>query len=88
MARFNMADSPICEVCNVSEPIEHVLLNCVQYNSDRETLIKDIKKIVGPNIVITVKVILGGGNLTRDKNVKIMKSFEKFLCDTKLIENI
>ena len=88
MARFNMADSPLCEACNVLESIEHVLLNCIQYNQQRETLMKDIKMIVGKDKVITLKTILGGGNTLTEKNVQILNMVEKYLCTTKLIGKI
>ena len=40
--RFNMSDTPLCCVCDIPDTIEHLLLHCVRYNVERQTMISKL----------------------------------------------
>ena len=61
--RFGMADSELCQNCNVPETISHFLLECPVHSDQRDIMFNKLRAIGVMNP--SIKVILGG-----DENLK------------------
>lgn len=77
--RFNLADSPDCEYCGVEEDIEHLLMDCEQYEQERGAMLLNIYKILKSFPEMTLKLLLGSERLPRDTNTKITTAVGEFL---------
>ena len=75
--RINISNSPNCNYCGEIENIEHFLLQCPRYYTSRIIMKDEINKIGIRNI--TKEVLLGGGNIDKDKKAKINKIVAQYL---------
>ena len=75
--RFNMADAPLCE-CGEIETVQHFLLQCSRYDEARHDLHEHLKLhgIDGP---LTNKLLLGGENLSNEKQFIIQRLMHQYL---------
>ena len=55
-----MSNTPLCTSCNIDETVEHFLLHCKKYNSERKILIEKLNKLGISNL--TLENILSGFN--------------------------
>ena len=60
--RFSLSDIKQCDYCEEDETIEHYLLKCEEYFTQRYELLNDIRCIFCPDDIpdITVRLLLGG----------------------------
>ena len=78
--RFNMADSPLCEVCREQETVQHYLLTCRRYERQRIKLKTRLNKM---NINdINHITLLGGSQHSPKVKIQITKVVEDYLQDT------
>jgi ribonuclease HI len=76
--RFQMRDSNLC-TCGQVESIEHFLLDCVNYQTDRNTLKQKLQSI---GINFTIKDILGGGPHSSSVQKNIVNHVANYLLST------
>ena len=86
MYRFNMSTEEECSECKTVESVEHYLLKCKKYNREREILKRELDKegVTDTNI----KILLGGGNYNRRKNLKILDITKKYVKATNRIDEL
>ena len=77
MFRFNQAESPNCDRCQVPETVEHYLMSCSRFTQARLELFTAQRKEGIRNISTTT--ILGGGQLTPAQQTRIASALEVFL---------
>ena len=77
MHRFNQADSPLCNRCQVPETIEHYLMTCRKFACERSNLFRSLRQEGLYNI--NVKTLLGGDQLTPPQQIHIASALERFL---------
>ena len=78
--RFNMAPTPLCD-CNSVETIAHYLLECQLYNNERQELINCLK-IANINEPLSLKLLLGGCELSLDQQKVIVDRLQIYLKNT------
>ena len=86
MNRFNMSDSNQCNKCLVPETVEHFMLICPQYNTEREQLKRKLKQIKTNQI--TVKLLLGGDTAFQCLNKTILKLTSEYLVSTSRLDTL
>ena len=78
--RLKKIASPDCTFCGVLEDRNHFLLDCKRFAQQRAKL-KEIVKNVGATF--TVKTLLGGEKLSKEKQKTIAKATAEFIRETK-----
>jgi ribonuclease HI len=81
--RFNLATDDLCQNCNVPETIQHLILVCDKYVVPRRQLIISLQNVGINNI--SLKVLLGNTNQTKNCRRFILKQLIHFLTATKTI---
>jgi hypothetical protein len=80
--RFGMADTPMCLHCGVEETVEHFLLICALYNRERQMMISSIHALGLGVPLMSVRVLLGGGNYPRRVQHSIVRATAAYLAQT------
>ena len=75
--RIGVSDTPNCLYCGVEETIEHFLMSCHRYYSNRIILHSYLNSLGIRNI--TKEILLGGGNFDKDIKTKVNRGVIKFL---------
>uniref|UniRef100_A0A2P2HZJ0 RNA-directed DNA polymerase from mobile element jockey-like n=1 Tax=Hirondellea gigas TaxID=1518452 RepID=A0A2P2HZJ0_9CRUS len=79
LCRFNLSDSHLCETCNISETIEHYLLDCTRYQQFR---VDFERKVHFAGVQFTLRNILGGGDFPSSIQKRLLKALCKYVMDT------
>lgn len=79
--RTNQSDTDSCD-CGAIEDIEHFLLDCDLHKPQRETMCINIAQKISPIPVLTVKLLLGLDNYSKQTNITILKILSKYIRDT------
>ena len=75
--KIGLSDTQNCQYCGRLETIEHFLLHCPRYYSSRIVLQSSLNCLgVGQ---LSVKILLGGGNFSKEVKVKICKRVCEFI---------
>ena len=84
--RFNMATNEECEICKITESVEHYMLNCKKHEASREILKKELEE----NEIkqLNIKTLLGGGNFSKKVNSKVLQATMKYIKATKMIDEL
>ena len=77
MYRFNQAENPNCNRCQVPETVEHFLMSCRRFTRERQNLFTALRIKGIHNISMTT--ILGGDQLTPSQQAWIASALELFL---------
>ena len=78
--RFGLSDSSLCEFCLVEDDIEHYLIDCDKYISQRMNYFLELSYIIRPLPNVDVKLMLQGGPYPiriRNKVVSLTAEFIK-----------
>ena len=86
LTKFNMAHDENCSHCNVPESVQHFLIYCGKYQDIRGKLRTSLRQLGVTSF--TVKILLGGGDFTKDTQKQIMDVVGKFLLETGVIDNL
>jgi ribonuclease HI len=86
LSRFNLATDDLCDHCNIPETIQHLILVCDKYLVPRRQLIKKLREVGVDNI--SLKVLLGNTNQTKNCRRFILKQLIQFLTATNTIGNL
>lgn len=78
--RFNMADTPTCLTCGVSDTVEHFLLSCRNFSLGRRELTASLCNLGIPQV--SVRIMLGGGPYPRTTQHAIIKATIQYLKST------
>ena len=84
--RFDLADSPLCSICNTPESVEHYLITCRRYIAQRRKLTVALNK--NGIHTINVKTILGGAKLTTEQQKCIATHLERYIRETKRLNGV
>ena len=80
MNKIGLSETPNCIHCNLPETVEHFLIHCYRYHSYRTELKAKLQEI-GIKTLST-NILLGGGNIDKDKKSKIHKCTLKYIKQT------
>ena len=85
--KINRSNTPNCIHCNTEETIDHFILHCHRYYSQRVILKSNLNKIknnLGNNL--SIPFLLGGGNFNDETKNKIHKCLIIFIrgCGRKI----
>lgn len=80
--RIKRSDTPYCNECGENETIEHYLLECKLYESQRNNFLWKIMTILKKLPDITLKLILGGENYQPSANARIINALADYLRAT------
>ena len=72
-------ESPLCLHCNAPETIEHYLLFCRRYTTNRGKLITSLTKLGVP---INLQNLLGGGEFPSHLQINITAALEVYLRES------
>ena len=86
--RFGQSLSPLCEWCPEIETVKHFLLDCPHYNQERESMKRFITTNARIENPLTVKLLLGGAQLSAGKQEIIQSNLAKYLMDTRRINEL
>ena len=75
-----MADTPMCLHCGVEETVEHSFLICALYNRERQVMASSMNALGVP--LMSVRVLLGGGNYPRRVQHSMVQATATYLTQT------
>ena len=81
--RYKKIHSNECPVCKEKEDRRHFLLHCKRYTVYRTSMFQKIKAVVGQQVPITLKLLLGGGNFSSSKKHQIQNIVMDFILITR-----
>ena len=86
--RFNLKDTALCGhlECNKEETVEHFLCECIAHTNQRRILqqrLADLKENT-----LSVKVLLGGGEMNKEKKYRILRATVDFIENTKRFKQL
>ena len=81
MFKIGLRDTQDCQFCGGIETVEHFLLHCPRYYSDRVVLRSSLSCLGVRDM--SVEVLLGGGAFSKDMKMKINKRVCEFLRGVK-----
>ena len=81
--RYKKIRSNECPVCKEKEDRRHFLLHCKRYTVFRNIMFQKIKAVIGQQVPITLKLLLGGGNFSLSKKDQIQDIVMDFILITK-----
>uniref|UniRef100_A0A2P2I2N0 Pol-like protein n=2 Tax=Hirondellea gigas TaxID=1518452 RepID=A0A2P2I2N0_9CRUS len=84
--RFNMRDSNTCQNCNETETIEHFLMVCPAYRTQRQRMLNKLRNLNVENI--TMKLMLGGSDASRAHNKKYVRITAEFIRDSGRLDEL
>lgn len=84
LARFKMKDDPNCTTCQVPEDAQHYLLECRQYNAQRNTLRRDLAVLNVNNMNLCN--ILGGGSFPEATQNSILSATCNYILATEKLD--
>jgi hypothetical protein len=84
--RFKMLQSDQCVACRVPETIEHFLLHCRYYHQQRQEMERQLRLINVRHH--TMKLLLGGSALERNKQFKIVNIVSGFLTSSGRLDTL
>ena len=87
MFRFQLADSPLC-ACGEVETIQHYVLECPQFNRQRQLMCNSIRALDLKGSDITLKLLLGGSNCDKYAQKLIMKYLGIYLRNTGQLKSL
>ena len=80
--KMKLTENPNCDICNIKETQEHIILECAKHYTQRVILLEKTKTITGtPTRQITLPLILGEG-LTPQKQANLAEALIYFLENT------
>lgn len=82
--RFRLGDTPLCDSCKVVETMEHFLISCTKYSTERAALFSNLIK-VGIH-TFNMVTLLGGSKHTIGVKKIIEKELANFLVSTNRIQ--
>ena len=82
--RFNMAQTPLCEQCQLPESIEHYLFYCPKYENCRSDLKRKLNSLGFERVNIIT--LLGNCNISKDKMRNIQNCVTQYLLNTGKID--
>ena len=82
--RVKASPTDLCN-CGQIESVEHFIMFCPLWKSEREKLFKSITSL---KVQITLQNILGGGNFDTNTQVGVMHYLGEYLCNTKKINTL
>ena len=83
--RFNMAESEICEACQVPETVQHFLLECERYSGIRDTMKRELLML---GVTFALGNLLLGGNFNNKTQCKINKIVLQYTVRTGRISEL
>ena len=78
--RYDLLDSPNCPICKTPETTQHYLIDCIVFESKRESIRKLFKQY---QIPFTLKNIFGISLLTSGQRHSIYLSLYDYISSTK-----
>ena len=76
--KMRLSDSPNCPHCLVvPETIEHFLMECPRFHSLRVVMVDSVRALGVDDV--QMHVLLGGGDLSEEKKIKINKFLARFI---------
>ena len=84
--KIKMINSPNCDTCGIIEDIEHVLIHCTNFTTQRNTMIQNLRNIDVTNI--NLKNLLGGNGAEEETQRKIINIVYRFLTATNLSDKL
>ena len=81
--RIGGSESNQCSFCGDTETLEHYLLECDQYLEERSALFIKVSRIVGYPPRLSLRLLLGGADLSQNKNKEIIRALADFLVGTR-----
>jgi ribonuclease HI len=85
LARFNLADSSNCPVCNVEGTIRHLILHCTQFINQR----RDFRtRLEGLSLPWDLSSALGGGDAPMRKRTAAIRHLGQYLLNCNLVTRL
>ena len=85
LARFNLANSSNCSVCNVEDTIEHFILHCTQFSNQR----RDFRsRLEGLSLQWDLFSALGGGDAPTRRRTAAIRHLGQYLLSCNMVTRL
>jgi hypothetical protein len=80
LADNNLVESPACRCGNWQESVKHYLLDCSEYDDQRDTLVESIEQYCYP--INTESLLYGSNEFSEEHNIELFKSVQQYILQT------
>ena len=86
--RFGLSDNSVCDFCLVEDNIEHYLMDCDMYTSQRMNYFLELSYIIRPLPNVNVQFMLQGGHYSINKRREVVTLTAEYIKSTGRINKL